>query len=81
MDAEKQKRLFAIKLEEEQRHLDTEIEKEENEKIKTGENFNMQNVLRSINAPQNGTLSSNDEDKCFQRLGKSLENDNITLFN
>ncbi|XP_050334366.1 probable RNA helicase armi [Bactrocera neohumeralis] len=69
MDAEKQKRLLAEKLEEEQRHLDTEIEKEENEKIKKGENFNMQNVLRSINAPQNGTLSSNDEDKCFQRLG------------
>ncbi|XP_011181734.2 probable RNA helicase armi isoform X1 [Zeugodacus cucurbitae] len=69
MDAEKQKRLFASKLEEEQRHLDTEIEKEESEKAKKGENFNMQNVLRCINDPQNGPLSSNEEDKCFERLG------------
>lgn len=77
MDAEKQKCLFAAKLEEEQRHLDTEIEKEENEKTKLREPFNMQNVVRCINGPQNGTLPSNDEDKCFERLGTILKNENM----
>ncbi|XP_067646024.1 probable RNA helicase armi [Eurosta solidaginis] len=71
MDAEKQKRLYAEKLEEEQRRLDVEIEKEEIDKVKTGDNSGMQNVLRAINGStnDNGQTQGQEDDKCFERRG------------
>ncbi|XP_054735620.1 probable RNA helicase armi [Anastrepha obliqua] len=71
MDAEKQKRMYAEKLEEEQRHLDAEIEKEENKKIEYGDTSKMQTILRSLNGSENDevTTTSKEEGTCFERLG------------
>ncbi|XP_017472706.1 PREDICTED: probable RNA helicase armi [Rhagoletis zephyria] len=71
MDAEKQRQMYAEKLEEEQRRLDAEIEKEETEKLKSGDASNMQNVLASINGTKNTntTLNNKEDDTCFERLG------------
>lgn len=70
MDAEKQKRIYAGKLEDEQRHLDAEIEKEEIEKHKNGDASGMQNILASVNRTQNDNKKNENEDKCFERFGK-----------